>query len=552
MSILATRKESDPEPVSTEDRDERDASSVQLRGETNAATAARAANVRQSAQSVANEGVAGSEAELPFADEISASFGRHDLSSVSAHTDGAAKDATGKLGAEAYATGDSVAFGKTPSLHTTAHEAAHVIQQRAGVQLKGGVGEAGDVYETQADAIADRVVAKESAEDLLDQAASGAGGSTGVQRREAASSTTVASAVEAANSEANVVVDRVNAVSADVGQPLSGIANTRLAEVIEMYNAALAPFAGLNDTFANDPDSLTVADVNAIVEQFRLDVAEADTELAAVKASMAGAVTATYEARDESRKVLEKPRDSSFGEVAAAHSDRIRTGHHIGIIEHGKGTHHGNMSGDSDSSTRKTDCVTNVMDVIGSTFRSFGRGSDWDAIKDRAYELSKTRGSSGLTGIDLQTALIELAGWKAIFVAADLDPNSEENKYTDHHIVEHGMARGKQRMFGNRSGSVPGVRPSAAVGDYSPGPGSGHEQNELGLEQIRSLPFGFACASGGMHTAMVIEGVIHDCHWDMSSEEALLFEEVPIESWPWRSALIAVPGEDVDRVFGES
>jgi hypothetical protein len=51
------------------------------------------------------------------------------------------------MGAEAFATGDQVAFGAAPDLHTAAHEAAHVVQQRQGVQLKGGVGEVGDAYE---------------------------------------------------------------------------------------------------------------------------------------------------------------------------------------------------------------------------------------------------------------------------------------------------------------------------------------------------------------------------------------------------------------------
>ncbi len=53
-------------------------------------------------------------------------------------------------------------------LHTVAHEAARVVQQRAGVQLTGGVGEAGDPYERHADEIADRVVQGKSAESLLD------------------------------------------------------------------------------------------------------------------------------------------------------------------------------------------------------------------------------------------------------------------------------------------------------------------------------------------------------------------------------------------------
>ena len=37
-------------------------------------------------------------------------------------------------------------------LHTTAHEAAHAVQGRAGAQLKGEVGQAGDAYERHADA----------------------------------------------------------------------------------------------------------------------------------------------------------------------------------------------------------------------------------------------------------------------------------------------------------------------------------------------------------------------------------------------------------------
>jgi hypothetical protein len=42
------------------------------------------------------------------------------------------------------------------------------------VNLYGGVGEAGDSYERHADAVADRVVAGQSAADLLGPAATGA------------------------------------------------------------------------------------------------------------------------------------------------------------------------------------------------------------------------------------------------------------------------------------------------------------------------------------------------------------------------------------------
>ena len=102
-----------------------------------------------------------------------APFGRHDVSGVGAHVGGAAAGACKDIGAVAYATGNDVAFGSSPTLHTAAHEAAHVVQQRAGVSLKGGVGQVGDRYEQHADQVADLVVQGKSAESMLDQMAGG-------------------------------------------------------------------------------------------------------------------------------------------------------------------------------------------------------------------------------------------------------------------------------------------------------------------------------------------------------------------------------------------
>jgi hypothetical protein len=118
---------------------------------------------------LAQAGISGAATTLPHAERILQAFGRHDVSDVVAHVDDDAADAASAMGAEAYATGNHVAFAGTPTLHTAAHEAAHVVQQRGGVQLAGGVGAAGDGYEQQADAVADAVVRGESAEPLLDQ-----------------------------------------------------------------------------------------------------------------------------------------------------------------------------------------------------------------------------------------------------------------------------------------------------------------------------------------------------------------------------------------------
>lgn len=130
-------------------------------------------------------GIGGASGALPHLDAIQMSFGHHDVSSVQAHTDGAAAQASAALGAHGYASGNHVAFADSaPSLHLAAHEAAHVVQQRAGVQLKGAVGQVGDVYERHADAVADKVVAGESAQGLLDQMTP-AGASTGAVQAKA-------------------------------------------------------------------------------------------------------------------------------------------------------------------------------------------------------------------------------------------------------------------------------------------------------------------------------------------------------------------------------
>ncbi len=105
---------------------------------------------------------------LPFADTIQRSFGRHDVTHIRAHMGSAAAAEAWAIGAEAFARGSDVTFSRTPSVHTAAHEAAHVIQQRAGVEVTGGIGKEGDAYERHADAVANRVIRGQSSEDLLD------------------------------------------------------------------------------------------------------------------------------------------------------------------------------------------------------------------------------------------------------------------------------------------------------------------------------------------------------------------------------------------------
>lgn len=125
-------------------------------------------------------GTRGSGGTLPFLGAIQASFGRHDVSGIAAHQGSEASAACDAMqGATAYASGNDVAFAGSPDLHTAAHEAAHVVQQRGGVSLKGGVGAPGDTYERHADQVAGLVVQGKSAEGLLDRYAGGSAMTSG-------------------------------------------------------------------------------------------------------------------------------------------------------------------------------------------------------------------------------------------------------------------------------------------------------------------------------------------------------------------------------------
>lgn len=124
---------------------------------------------------VASAGTEGSGAQLPHLQTLQVAFGHHDISGVSFHASPQAKAANERLGSDAFAVGESVAASGDLDLHTIAHEAAHVIQQRAGVSLDGDMGQADDGYERAADAVAERVVRGESVVDLLD-AMTGSGG----------------------------------------------------------------------------------------------------------------------------------------------------------------------------------------------------------------------------------------------------------------------------------------------------------------------------------------------------------------------------------------
>lgn len=131
---------------------------------------------------VARQGLQGSSGPLPHLQRIQSSFGRHSLEGVRAFQGPAARASSRQLGAEAFTRGESIAFRRPPDLATAAHEAAHVVQQRAGL-LSGGIGRVGDPFEQAAEAVAGRVLAGLPASDLLPAPVAAGGSAPAVQRK---------------------------------------------------------------------------------------------------------------------------------------------------------------------------------------------------------------------------------------------------------------------------------------------------------------------------------------------------------------------------------
>lgn len=193
----------------------------------------------------AAEGIATPSSALPYGDVIQKSFGRHDVSTVQAHAGRDAAATAGAMGADAYATGNHVVLGRGTDLFTVAHEAAHVVQQRGGVQCKGGVGEQGDSYERHADEVASLVVQGKSAESLLDPFAGGSGATT-----VAATATQFKLSIGGADAKSGTVESDVEAVWARI----SG--DARLADILAPAKQLLTEWVTKDAKYA-DPSMVS-------------------------------------------------------------------------------------------------------------------------------------------------------------------------------------------------------------------------------------------------------------------------------------------------------
>lgn len=126
---------------------------------------------------VAEEGFIGTAVELPYRKELESSFGVS-FAGVRAYTDEHARRATTRIGAQAYAMGNQIAFNmKDPSKDLVAHELTHVLQQTGGGPAKKTSGTDGAIEksgEAEAEAVESSVKSGKPASGALQGDASAA------------------------------------------------------------------------------------------------------------------------------------------------------------------------------------------------------------------------------------------------------------------------------------------------------------------------------------------------------------------------------------------
>ncbi|MCB9526040.1 MAG: DUF4157 domain-containing protein [Myxococcales bacterium] len=117
---------------------------------------------------VARTGLSSEAQALPHRETVQAAFGQHDVGELRAHLDPRAAAAAEVLGAEAFSTGEDVAFAEQPDLAGAATEAARALWQQAGPEVREGLAQAGDEAAI-IDAIGERVAEGREVEVLLDR-----------------------------------------------------------------------------------------------------------------------------------------------------------------------------------------------------------------------------------------------------------------------------------------------------------------------------------------------------------------------------------------------
>jgi hypothetical protein len=275
-----------------------------------------------------------------------------------------------------------------------------------------------------------------------------------------------------------------------------------------------------------------------------------------------------YEDRIKDLDAIDADTASTFSELAASHAERTAIDHWLAVLRGGSGSQTGSISGEA-GDLPKCNCTTYVADVLEWTFNKVGRSKDWKKVYKKALALNP-KGMSGLNGMELQQALMDVLGWKAIFFARDPEYKHYRKRKRDasnNPVYVNGVlqweplkemeeryptVKKKHKYYGLKvSHSVINYHPEEKIDDGWTPEASTTTKDVTELRKLETIPIGVLTARGALHMALIVYGVVYEVHWDATSSDIDLYQSKALENWGWEGGLIVAPADDVDAAFGK-
>jgi subtilisin family serine protease len=259
------------------------------------------------------------------------------------------------------------------------------------------------------------------------------------------------------------------------------------------------------------------------------ELAEAGAQLARGRVNTMG--------RADLGRIIAAPPAHTLGTLAAAYGHDGLLAHQEAYDRTGTGTIHGNRCGvPKPAGAVSTDCTEYVLAVLDQAFAAKGLTAEWQAVRRTAASNS---GSRGLKGTEVIRALQADRNWQALFWSPDpTDPADG----TSEHPFAYRVVRTKHTYY-----RIP-VDPTRSVVNYrrtSPR----HPVDLTGIERLRRLQFGLLAARGGIHMAMIVNGDVHEVHWDIPATSRDSITATPLERFGWQSGVIAAPPGEMDLAW---
>jgi hypothetical protein len=236
------------------------------------------------------------------------------------------------------------------------------------------------------------------------------------------------------------------------------------------------------------------------------------------------------------------PAAHSLGEVGAAYGRSMMLEHQAAVSATGTGKYAGNRCpGAIPTGVEQTDCTTYVLEVLKQAFTAKGRAADWKTVFDEAQKMS-----AGLfKGTELLKALINKAGWKALFWSPDPRNPSDRQPY---HSVYYKRVRETGEYRGSNEATGIPVDASKSIIDYRPTSPT-KQENMSNFDRLKQVPLAVIATKGGTHMTLLLNGQVYEVHWDKPATDPNVIEATPLEKWAWLSGVVVMPSEDYKAAF---